>query len=149
MVKIRLARIGRKYLPAYRIVVSDSRRTPRGASVTQLGSYDPIHDTIDIDAEVALEWLNKGAIPSDSVKTLLKRKGIYAQFINAKVEAGKGKKAPAKKTKKSAKKLAKQAAKKEQKAKQAEAAKKEEEYLASKKATEPTAEPAADATEAK
>lgn len=92
MVKIRLARMGRKFKPTYRIVVSDSRRTPRGASIVQLGSYDPILNTLSLDSELALEWLNKGAIPSDSVKTLLKKEGVYAKFIDGKVEAKKAKK---------------------------------------------------------
>lgn len=134
MVKIRLARIGRKFNPTYRIVVSDSRRTPRGASIIQLGSYDPIHDTISMDRELALEWLKKGAIPSDSVKTLLKRENVYQKFIDEKVAASKGKKK--KVAKNSKKKLAKIAAKK---------AKKEE---AAKKAAEKPAEPAAEAPKA-
>lgn len=106
MVKIRLARMGRKYLPTYRIVVSDSRRTPRGDSIIQLGSYDPIHDTLSLNSELALEWLNKGAMPSDSVKTLLKKDGVYAKFVAAKVEAGKGKKAEKPVEKKAVKKPA-------------------------------------------
>lgn len=109
MVKIRLARIGRKALPSYRIVVSDSRRTPHGSALVQLGSFDPIHNTLSLNAELALEWLNKGALPSDSVKTLLKKDGVYAKFVAAKVEASRkpaekkaAKKPAAKKTAKKA-----------------------------------------------
>lgn len=89
MVKIRLARIGRTHTPAYRIVVSDSRRIPASAALAQLGSYDPISGSLTINEEEAINWLNKGAIPSDSVKTLLTKKGIYEKFVNAKIAAKK------------------------------------------------------------
>ena len=92
MVKIRLARIGRVHTPSYRIVVSDSRRLPSSSALAQLGSYDPIHDTLSINEEEALKWLNNGAIPSDSVKTLLTKKGIYKKFADAKVAAKTAKK---------------------------------------------------------
>ncbi len=91
MVKIRLARIGRTHTPAYRIVVSDSRRIPNSASLTQLGSYDPLSGNFTINEEEAINWLNKGAIPSDSVKTLLTKKGIYQKYTEAKLAAKKGK----------------------------------------------------------
>ena len=89
MVKIRLARIGRTHTPAYRIVVSDSRRIPGSAALAHLGSYDPISGSLTINEEEAINWLNKGAIPSDSVKTLLTKKGIYEKFVNAKIAAKK------------------------------------------------------------
>ena len=92
MVKIRLARIGRTHSPAYRIVVSDSRRIPASASLAQLGSYNPISGEFSIDEAEALKWLNAGAIPSDSVKTLLTKKGIYAKFVDAKIAAKKANK---------------------------------------------------------
>lgn len=84
MVKIRLRRTGRKNDPSYRIIVSDSRKTPSSTALAELGHYDPQerkgYDLV-IDETLALEWLNKGAIPSDSVKTLLKEKGIYAKYL--------------------------------------------------------------------
>lgn len=89
MVKIRLARIGRTHLPSYRIVVSDSRRTPSSASLAQLGSFDPISGACTIDEEEALKWLNRGAIPSDSVRTLLSKKGIYKKYVDGKLAAKK------------------------------------------------------------
>ena len=92
MVKIRLARIGRAHTPAYRIVVSDSRRIPSSASLCQLGSYDPLTGVGTINEEEALNWLNKGALPSDSVKTLLSKKGIYQKFIDGKLPAKKASK---------------------------------------------------------
>lgn len=89
MVKIRLARIGRTHAPAYRIVVSDSRRIPNSVALAQLGSYDPISGNFSIDEEEALKWLNNGAIPSDSVKTLLTKKGIYKKYTDGKIAARK------------------------------------------------------------
>ncbi len=91
MVKIRLARIGRTHTPAYRIVVSDSRRIPNSSSLAQLGSYDPISGNCTINEEEALKWLNNGAVASDSVKTLLTKKGIYQKFAEAKLAAKKSK----------------------------------------------------------
>jgi len=92
MVKIRLARIGRTHAPAYRIVVSDSRRTPHAESLAQLGSYDPISGACSIDEEEVLKWLNNGAVASDSVKTLLKDKGIYKKYVDGKLAAKKASK---------------------------------------------------------
>lgn len=89
MVKIRLARIGRTHAPAYRIVVSDSRRIPNSIALTQLGSFDPISGKCTIDEEKALYWLNQGALPSDSVKTLLTKQGIYKKYTDAKIAARK------------------------------------------------------------
>lgn len=89
MVKIRLARIGRTHYAQYRIVVSDSRRIPNSAALAQLGSYNPNTAECTINEEEALKWLNNGAIPSDSVKTLLTKKGIYKKFIDSKIAAKK------------------------------------------------------------
>lgn len=92
MVKIRLCRIGRKALPTYRIVVSDSRKTPRSDNLADLGFFNPHTHDFAIDEAEALKWLNNGAIPSDSVRTLLTKKGIYKKFVDAKIEARKAKK---------------------------------------------------------
>ena len=92
MVKIRLARIGRTHRPAYRIVVSDSRRIPNSVALAQLGSFDPIANTCTINEEEALKWLNEGAIPSDSVKTLLTKHGIYKKYVDGKLAAKKANK---------------------------------------------------------
>lgn len=95
MVKIRLARIGRRNSPYYRIVVSDSRKTPRSAALEELGHYDPLerkNSQLVIDEELAIKWLMNGAVPSDSVKTLLKNQGIYAKFLAKKEEAKKAEK---------------------------------------------------------
>lgn len=94
MVKIRLARIGRRNSPYYRIVVSDSRRTPHAESLDDLGHYDPLerkNSQLVVNEELAIKWLLRGAIPSDSVKTLLKKQGVYAKFLAQKSEAKKTK----------------------------------------------------------
>lgn len=89
MVKIRLARIGRAHLPTYRIVVSDSRRTPASSRLADLGHYDPKSDELVINEEEALKWLKLGAKPSDTVKALFKTKGINQKFVEEKLAAKK------------------------------------------------------------
>lgn len=83
-VKIRLKRMGKKRSASYRLVVSDSSNAPIGNFVEQLGYYDPTTEpeTYKIDEEKALKWLNDGAKPSDTVKSLLKKSGIYQKFLN-------------------------------------------------------------------
>lgn len=76
--RIRLRRTGAKKKPAYRIVVAD-RRSPRdGRFIENLGYYNPRTEpvTLEIHAEKAREWLQRGAIPSETVKKLLTLKGI-------------------------------------------------------------------------
>ena len=86
MVKIRLARNGRKELPSYRIVVSDSRKRPTSSAIADLGYYDPIHEKCKIDEELALKWLNNGAIPSDTVKSLFRKVKLNEKFAKMKQE---------------------------------------------------------------
>ena len=73
MLKIRLRRMGAKRDPFYRVVVSDSRSTPKGRFVDTLGTYDPRTDpaTIRIDVVKAEKWIRHGANPSDTVRSLL------------------------------------------------------------------------------
>ncbi len=96
MVKIRLARQGRVHTPSYRIVVSDSRRTPHAEALDQLGTFDTVSGVFTLDEEKALYWLNHGAIASDSVRTLLTKKGIYKKFTDSKAAAKKAAKTEAK-----------------------------------------------------
>lgn len=86
MVKIRLSRIGRHFEPTYRIVVTDSRSARDGACIEQIGHYNPKLDfsTAVIDEEKAIDWLLKGAMPSDTIKALLVSKGIYAKYLETK-----------------------------------------------------------------
>jgi small subunit ribosomal protein S16 len=81
-VKIRLTRMGKKKQPSYRVVVVDSRRPRDGAYIEQIGRYDPRQDPslIEIDNEKALDWLGKGAQPTDRVRKLLEISGAWTRF---------------------------------------------------------------------
>ncbi len=78
MVKIRLRRMGRKKRPFYRVIVADSRSPRDGRFIEEIGYYDPLQDpaVIKIDEEKAKKWLNTGAAPTDTARSLLKRAGI-------------------------------------------------------------------------
>lgn len=76
-VKIRLRRMGAKKKPFYRIVVADSRTARDGRFIEQIGYYDPTTNppTMKVDAEKAKLWLGRGAQPSDTARSLLRRVG--------------------------------------------------------------------------
>ncbi len=78
-VKIRLQRKGRKKRPFYHIVVADARSPRDGRFIERLGSYNPMTKpaTIDIDRDKAYDWLVKGAQPTDTVRAILRFKGVY------------------------------------------------------------------------
>ena len=71
--RIRLRRTGSRGAPSYRLVVSESRLTPQGSFVDNLGTYDPGTEpaTIRIDVARAEDWIRKGAHPSETVRSLL------------------------------------------------------------------------------
>lgn len=81
-VRIRLKRMGAKKRPFYRLVVADSRAARDGAFIDTLGYYNPIAEPVElqIDEEKALDWLKKGAQPSDTAKSLLQRTGVMEKF---------------------------------------------------------------------
>jgi small subunit ribosomal protein S16 len=81
-VKMRLARMGKKRSAYYRVVVVDGRAPRDGAYIEQVGRYDPNQDPslIEIDNEKAVEWLRKGAQPTESVGKLLEISGARSQF---------------------------------------------------------------------
>jgi small subunit ribosomal protein S16 len=76
MLKIRLRRVGGTNAPAYRIVVSDSRRTPTAKIVEELGHFDPTKNPpiVDFDRDKAKVWISKGATPSETVRRLIAQK---------------------------------------------------------------------------
>ena len=78
MVKIRLARRGRKKRALYDVVVADAKAPRDGRFIEKIGTYDPNTNpaTILIDEEVALEWLLNGAQPTDTVRAMLSYKGV-------------------------------------------------------------------------
>ncbi len=82
MVKIRLRRVGAKKQPSFRVVVADSRSPRDGRFIEQIGFYNPRTEpeTLRIDEERALYWLNVGAQPSDSVARLLRTTGTMERF---------------------------------------------------------------------
>src|SRR5919106_811847 len=82
MVKIRLMRMGKRKEPYYRVVVADSRSPRDGRIIENIGRYHPrAHPSvIEIDEERALHWLRSGAQPSDPVRVLLQKTGIWSTF---------------------------------------------------------------------
>ena len=77
-VKIRLARHGRKQHAYYHIVVANSRSPRDGRFIERIGSYNPNTNpaTIDLDFDKAITWLNNGAQPTDTCRTILSHKGV-------------------------------------------------------------------------
>jgi len=77
--KIRLKRMGAKKKPFYRIVVADSRAPRDGRFIEEIGSYNPnvTPAEVRVDVEKAQKWLNTGAQPSDTVRSLLKKAGVH------------------------------------------------------------------------
>ena len=86
MVKIRLQRQGKKKAPFYHIVVADSRSPRDGRFIELLGTYNPLKESpeIKIDEEKTINWLNNGAIPTDTVKNILSKNGIMTKFHESK-----------------------------------------------------------------
>ena len=83
--RIRLVRLGRKKRPFYRIVVCDSRERRNGSFIEILGYYNPMTEVpeVKIDEAKALDWLKKGAQPSDTVRSLLSKKGVMTEYAQA------------------------------------------------------------------
>ena len=81
MVKLRLRRMGAKKRPSYRIVAADSRSPRDGAFIESVGFYDPITDpaTINVNLDRARHWIDNGAQPTETVRSILKRAGVYAE----------------------------------------------------------------------
>jgi small subunit ribosomal protein S16 len=84
-VKIRLARGGAKKKPFYQVVVADERFPRDGRFIENLGQYDPKLDPplMNLKEARVIEWLQKGAQPTDTVRTLLRKQGIWAKFKQA------------------------------------------------------------------
>ena len=74
-VKIRLTRMGRKKQPFYRIIVADSQAPRDGKFLDVVGTYDPMKDPagVTLDTEKLQDWMGKGAIPTGTVKNLMKK----------------------------------------------------------------------------
>jgi small subunit ribosomal protein S16 len=81
-VRLRLRRIGKKKMPMYHIVAADSR-TARGGSVLEVvGRYEPRKEPMVVEAKEArvFHWLKKGALPTDTVRSLFQRSGLWLKW---------------------------------------------------------------------
>ena len=85
-VKIRMRRMGSKRKPFYRIVVADSRMPRDGRFIEEVGYYNPLinPDEVKLEEDKIFEWLEKGAQPSDTVRSLLSKAGLMTRYHDAK-----------------------------------------------------------------
>ena len=85
-VKIRMRRMGSKRKPFYRIVVADSRMPRDGRFIEAVGYYNPLTnpDEVKLEEDKIFEWLEKGAQPSDTVRSLLSKAGLMTRYHDAK-----------------------------------------------------------------
>ena len=88
-VHLRLTRMGRHKRPFYRVVAVDSRARRDGKYIEIVGTYDPLQDpaVTNLKSDRVLDWLHKGAQPSVTVRTLLRRSGILKTFEESKKKA--------------------------------------------------------------
>ena len=80
MVKLRLTRMGKCKQPFYRIVAMNVTTARNGRALAQLGTYDPLHSSIKINEDSAIEWLNNGAQMTETVQALFSAQGILARW---------------------------------------------------------------------
>ena len=87
-VKLRLKRMGTKKRPFYRIVAADSRSPRDGRFIETVGTYNPLKNPteIKVDEEKALTWLNNGAQPTDTVRSILTESGIMKKYADSKTK---------------------------------------------------------------
>ena len=86
MVKLRLKRMGKKGAPFYRIVAADSRSPRDGRFIEQIGTYNPskAENKVTLDKELTKKWLNNGAQPTDTVRSILSHEGVLNERHEAK-----------------------------------------------------------------
>ena len=93
-VVLRLRRTGRKNLPCFRIIATDSRFPRDGRLLETLGLYDPLRKDpatrVQVDLERAKHWISQGAKPSDIVAAILRKRGITAHVPKPRVREGRG-----------------------------------------------------------
>lgn len=87
-VKLRLKRMGSKQKPFYRIVAADSRSPRDGRFIETVGTYNPIvkENNVTVDEEKVAKWISNGAQPTDTVKSLLSKNGVWSKIKNTKKE---------------------------------------------------------------
>lgn len=76
MVKIRLQRFGSNKAPFYRVVASESNRSRDGKFLEIVGTYDPLKGLVNIDGGKVQKWIDNGAQPTETVKSLLKKYSV-------------------------------------------------------------------------
>lgn len=83
-VKIRLKRMGGKKAPFYRLVVADSRTPRDGRFIEEIGYYNPLSSPADlkIEEDKAIDWMKKGAQPSETVRSLFQKSGIMKKLAD-------------------------------------------------------------------
>lgn len=83
-VKIRLARAGAKKKPFYQIIIADERCKRDGRFIANVGTYDPNQNpaALKLEESKTLEWLDRGAQPTDTVKQILKKAGVWEKFVS-------------------------------------------------------------------
>jgi small subunit ribosomal protein S16 len=84
--KIRLKRMGMKKAPFYRLVVAEATSPRDGRFVDEIGTYNPVKQpaVITVDEAKALQWLQNGATPTDTARSILSQVGILKKFDEAK-----------------------------------------------------------------
>jgi small subunit ribosomal protein S16 len=97
MLKIRLARVGRRNRPHFRVVLTPKSKPPKSGYIAVLGNYDPIKKNLEINKKELKEWLEKGAQPSDTVHNILVKNKI---ITGKKIKTSKDKLKQASKTEK-------------------------------------------------
>ena len=93
MLRIRLTRTGAHKSPSYRIVVADSRWPRDGKALAYLGHYSALTDpaTYQVNSEATIQWLDKGALPSEAVARILTWAGVQHKLVQAPTHASKPK----------------------------------------------------------
>ncbi|MFA6843310.1 MAG: 30S ribosomal protein S16 [Bacilli bacterium] len=88
MVKLRLQRFGKKKSPYYRIVATDSRNPRNGRFIEIIGLYQPVNkdNQVKLDEEKAMKWLEQGARPTDTVRSIFKQYGLNERLAKSKVK---------------------------------------------------------------
>ena len=79
--------MGKKGQPFYRIVAADSRAPRDGRFIEEIGTYNPVPEVteVTVDKEKALKWLNNGAQPTETVRSILRKQGIMKEFAESKL----------------------------------------------------------------
>jgi len=82
LVKLRLRRVGKKKQPVYKIVVVDSRSSREGKFIEAIGTYNPLVNpvAVQVNEQRLFMWLKRGALPTDTLRSLLQRKGVWLKW---------------------------------------------------------------------